>query len=71
VVIHILVWKDFVFNDFEKPIFEDYPILAEIKDQLYQDGALYAAMSGSGSALYGIFEQGNTSSFETKRCECE
>jgi 4-diphosphocytidyl-2-C-methyl-D-erythritol kinase len=58
-------WKDFVFNDFEKPIFEDYPILAEIKDQLYSDGALYAAMSGSGSALYGIFERGKASSFET------
>lgn len=58
-------WKDFVFNDFEKPIFEDYPILADIKQKLYQDGALYAAMSGSGSALYGIFEQGNTPSFET------
>ncbi len=58
-------WKDFVFNDFEKPIFEDYPILAEIKNQLYSDGALYAAMSGSGSALYGIFERGKASSFET------
>jgi 4-diphosphocytidyl-2-C-methyl-D-erythritol kinase len=51
-------WKEFVFNDFEQPIFESYPFLAQIKQRLYDDGAIYASMSGSGSTLYGIFEQG-------------
>lgn len=57
-------WKDVVFNDFEKPIFEAYPLLAEIKQKLYDDGAIYASMSGSGSALYGIFEVGKKSTLE-------
>jgi 4-diphosphocytidyl-2-C-methyl-D-erythritol kinase len=48
-------WKNRLVNDFEAPIFEAHPLLANIKDQLYQDGALYASMSGSGSSLFGIF----------------
>ena len=44
-------------NDFEVPIFKSHPELAEIKSTLYGKGALYASMSGSGSALYGIFEE--------------
>jgi len=50
-------WKDKLENDFEKIVFEPYPELALIKDQLYQNGAIYASMSGSGSAIYGIFEK--------------
>ena len=42
-------------NDFEAPIIALYPRIGEIKDQLYADGALYAQMSGSGSAVFGIF----------------
>jgi 4-diphosphocytidyl-2-C-methyl-D-erythritol kinase len=49
-------WKNGVKNDFEATIFPKYPLLQEIKDHLYQYGALYAAMSGSGSTMYGIFE---------------
>jgi 4-diphosphocytidyl-2-C-methyl-D-erythritol kinase len=49
-------WKYKVFNDFENSIFPDYPIIKEIKDGLYEAGALYACMTGSGSAVYGIFE---------------
>jgi 4-diphosphocytidyl-2-C-methyl-D-erythritol kinase len=49
-------WRNIVDNDFEKTIFAKYPLLAEIKEQLYQQGAMYAAMSGSGSALFGIFD---------------
>jgi 4-diphosphocytidyl-2-C-methyl-D-erythritol kinase len=52
----VSTWKDTVRNDFEAGIFEKYPVLDEIKQSLYQKGALYAAMSGSGSTLYGIFE---------------
>ena len=48
-------WKETVKNDFELALFPRYPVLSEIKDQLYQTGALYAAMTGSGSAVFGIF----------------
>ncbi len=48
-------WKDYIFNDFENTIFKKYPLLAEIKDSMYDMGAVYASMSGSGSAIYGIF----------------
>lgn len=50
-------WKKCVTNDFEKTVFEKYPALAEIKRSLYDAGAVYASMSGSGSALYGIFRK--------------
>lgn len=50
-------WKDCIFNDFEKPVFERYPFVKRIKDVLYDNGALYASMSGSGSAVYGIFRE--------------
>ncbi|MDM1296381.1 4-(cytidine 5'-diphospho)-2-C-methyl-D-erythritol kinase [Sphingobacterium sp. N143] len=48
-------WKFHIRNDFEEGIFERYPLLKEIKEALYQKGAIYASMSGSGSAIYGIF----------------
>jgi len=50
-------WKNFIFNDFEKSIFQIYPQLKELKDILYNMGATYASMSGSGSALYGLFSK--------------
>ncbi|OJV21327.1 MAG: 4-(cytidine 5'-diphospho)-2-C-methyl-D-erythritol kinase [Dyadobacter sp. 50-39] len=50
-------WKGRVRNDFEATLFEKYPLLGEIKAKLYGLGAEYAAMSGSGSTLFGIFEQ--------------
>lgn len=49
-------WKDLLVNDFEGPVFREYPVLRGIRDRLYELGAVYAAMSGSGSAVYGIFE---------------
>jgi len=49
-------WKDELVNDFEAPIFGLHPELAEIKQKLYNLGAAYAAMSGSGSAIFGIFK---------------
>jgi 4-diphosphocytidyl-2-C-methyl-D-erythritol kinase len=48
-------WKDCIVNDFEKTVFLQYPILSSLKQQLYEAGAVYAAMSGSGSALFGLF----------------
>jgi 4-diphosphocytidyl-2-C-methyl-D-erythritol kinase len=49
-------WGKMVFNDFEKIIFSMYPEIAKWKQILYENGALYAGMSGSGSAVYGIFK---------------
>lgn len=50
-------WRDNLFNDFEESIFAKLPVLAEVKASLYADGAVYAAMSGSGSTVYGIFDR--------------
>ena len=49
-------WKDILYNDFEEVVFEQYPLIKEIKDQLYLEGALYASLSGSGSSVFAIFE---------------
>jgi 4-diphosphocytidyl-2-C-methyl-D-erythritol kinase len=54
---NILTWKQDLKNDFEPSVFAQYPVLGAIKAELYEAGAVYAAMSGSGSALYGIFEE--------------
>lgn len=51
----IETWKDDLSNDFEKPVFKAHPELAAIKQKLYDMGAIYAQMSGSGSAIFGIF----------------
>ncbi len=50
-------WKELLVNDFEAPVFQQYPEIKDIKDSLYQQGAVYAAMSGSGSTVFGIFEK--------------
>jgi 4-diphosphocytidyl-2-C-methyl-D-erythritol kinase len=52
----IQTWKSNLKNDFEVPIFNEYSEIAQLKQQLYDLGALYAAMSGSGSTIFGIFE---------------
>ncbi|WP_080237798.1 4-(cytidine 5'-diphospho)-2-C-methyl-D-erythritol kinase [Spirosoma rigui] len=49
-------WRSTVHNDFEDSLFPAYPLLAAIKQQLYEAGAVYASMSGSGSTVYGIFD---------------
>lgn len=48
-------WKNLIFNDFEEVVSAAHPVLGEIKSIMYANGALYAAMSGSGSAMLGIF----------------
>ncbi|TDB59152.1 4-(cytidine 5'-diphospho)-2-C-methyl-D-erythritol kinase [Arundinibacter roseus] len=50
-------WRTGVVNDFEEALFSTYPLLPAIKTELYQQGAVYASMSGSGSTLYGIFRE--------------
>jgi len=56
----LIEWKDRLINDFEQPLFQQFPLLANIKAKLYDGGAVYASMSGSGSAVYGIFYKKNT-----------
>lgn len=51
----IETWRDELTNDFERSVFTLHPEIGEIKRQLYDMGAVYAAMSGSGSAVFGIF----------------
>lgn len=53
----IVEWKHHMVNDFEKSIFPKYPVISSIKDKLYELGAVYAAMSGSGSSVFGIFKE--------------
>lgn len=50
-------WKEKMVNDFEKSVFPKYPVIAAIKETLYQAGAIYASMSGSGSSVFGLFER--------------
>ncbi len=52
----ILEWKNYLFNDFEAEIFKKHPTLVKLKQQFYDCGAAYASMSGSGSCMFGIFE---------------
>lgn len=51
------VWKEEIINDFEDFAVKKYPVIGEIKDTLYQSGALFSSMSGSGSSVYGIFSE--------------
>jgi 4-diphosphocytidyl-2-C-methyl-D-erythritol kinase len=52
----ITEWKNVLNNDFESSVFEKYPVIGDIKEKLYSMGADYAAMSGSGSAVFGLFK---------------
>lgn len=51
----ITSWKESITNDFEASILRLYPQIGSIKESLYESGAIYASMSGSGSSVYGIF----------------
>lgn len=67
-------WKDYLVNDFEKPTLKEYPELRRIRNKLYGLGATYAAMTGSGSTMFGIFDESpvlrNEFKFENGFCEC-
>ena len=52
----VVEWKELLVNDFEKSVFKHYPVLSHLKQQLYDKGAVYVSMSGSGSTMYGLFE---------------
>lgn len=56
-------WKNELINDFEKTVFIQHPEIAMIKKKLYDEGALYSSMSGSGSTVYGIFKKDYAAKF--------
>jgi 4-diphosphocytidyl-2-C-methyl-D-erythritol kinase len=53
----VLEWKGLIVNDFEDYAFKKYPIIGNIKEELYRSCALFSLMSGSGSSVYGIFSE--------------
>ncbi|WP_423735330.1 4-(cytidine 5'-diphospho)-2-C-methyl-D-erythritol kinase [Chitinophaga caseinilytica] len=59
-------WKGRLTNDFEAPVFTKHSEIATIRDRMYDAGAVYASMSGSGSAVYGIFEAGKVPDLKWK-----
>lgn len=50
-------WKELLVNDFEASLIKKYPLISDIKEMFYTHGALYASMTGSGSTVYGIWDQ--------------
>lgn len=66
----IETWRSELKNDFEKPVFAQHPALAAIKQNLYENGAVFALMSGSGSAIFGIYED-EPSGIEAKFPDCK
>ena len=56
ITIPVKDWKNVIINDFEEYAFEKHPVIGKIKQGLYESGALYSSMSGSGSTVYGIFK---------------
>lgn len=69
----VSTWREELVNDFETSVFQRLPILADVKAQLYEMGAAYASMSGSGSTIYGLFEEKPTElprSFEEHFVAC-
>ena len=63
-------WRSQLKNDFEAPLFDRYPELKTIKEKLYDHGALYASMTGSGSAIYGIFDEATPPLFPNYQHYC-
>lgn len=60
----ITEWKDHIHNDFEESVFPQFPILKTIKESLYAQGAVYAAMSGTGAAMYAIMPKGQAANID-------
>ena len=58
-------WKEHLKNDFEKHAIQHHPVIGEIKNKMYDLGATYVSMSGSGAAVYGLFKQ-KPISFQTE-----
>jgi 4-diphosphocytidyl-2-C-methyl-D-erythritol kinase len=63
------MWKNGLVNDFEEVVFNEYPQIAAIKKDLYDKGAVYASMSGSGSSVFGLFDKALELEFKHKVME--
>lgn len=61
-------WRNKVSNDFEKTVFVKYPQIGRIKDKLYNLGAVYASMTGSGSAVFALFDKAKKIPLDFPRC---
>jgi 4-diphosphocytidyl-2-C-methyl-D-erythritol kinase len=61
-------WRERLKNDFEESVFAEYPVVEQIKHELYASGAIYASMSGSGSAVFGIFDKDKPVEFLINEC---
>lgn len=57
-------WRELMVNDFEESVFPQFPGIKEIKEKLYKQGAIYAAMTGSGSSVFGLFKPEDTKTAE-------
>jgi len=65
----ISTWKDIFRNDFEAVIFNQYPQIGLIKEKMYENGAIFAQMSGSGSSIFGVFNDKNSANNLKKTLE--
>ncbi|MEJ5287137.1 MAG: 4-diphosphocytidyl-2-C-methyl-D-erythritol kinase [Candidatus Kapaibacterium sp.] len=74
-LLDLSTFKEYFSNDFEKYLFPKFPALGEIKSKLYELGAQFASLSGSGSAVYGVFQKGSinkidlSQNFQTFHCD--
>ncbi len=64
----VIKWKDNIHNDFEKTVFPEFAVIRNIRKKLYQYGAVYASMSGSGSSVYGIFTEEKNLNASFRNC---
>ncbi|MDR0793088.1 MAG: 4-(cytidine 5'-diphospho)-2-C-methyl-D-erythritol kinase [Chitinophagaceae bacterium] len=64
-------WKENLLNDFEKPVFAQYPEIENIKKTLYQNNALYASMTGTGSTVFGIFKESPSPTLFSEKYFCK
>ena len=53
----VVSWKNSLCNDFETSVFPNHPSIKKLKEKMFNDGAIFAAMTGSGSAVFGLFEK--------------
>lgn len=67
----IEVWKEHIFNDFEHSMFSLHPEISKIKECLYDNGAIYASMTGSGSAFFGIFSSKEDAEKAINKSDCK
>lgn len=66
----IETWKTSLVNDFEESVFKKFPVIASFKNLMYENEAIYAAMSGSGAAVYGIFKEKPKQILFSDNCFC-